>query len=247
MRGSPPANGYVHITSGRPPHRENPMSGPEHPIDTSLFDAATAAADDFYRHVNGGWIDANPVPPQYGSWGPPRSCTAQPGDPARAARGGGGRGGAGGSAAQMVGDYYAAAMDEEAIAAAGLSRSRSTWAGRGSRVRRRRARPAARPAAHGVEPALRVGIAPDFEDPDAYLVYLGQGGLGLPERDYYLRDDEQSVALRAQYTAHVASSSATSATQRSRRAPPPSASLRSRPGWPSRPTPPPSCATCSSR
>jgi predicted metalloendopeptidase len=49
-----------------------------------------------------------------------------------------------------------------------------------------------------------LGVAPDFEDSEAYLVYLGQGGLGLPERDYYTRGDEQSEALRRKYVTHVA-------------------------------------------
>jgi putative endopeptidase len=182
------------------------MSGPERPIDTSLFDAATAAADDFYRHVNGGWIDANPVPPQYGSWGPPQIVHTRNQEilhglleeAAAAAEWAG-------SAAQMVGDYYAAAMDEEAIAAAGVSPlegylKRAETAGSVADVRDllRDLQPTA------ASPLYDVGIAPDFEDPDVYLVYLGQGGLGLPERDYYLRDDEQSVALRAQYAAHIA-------------------------------------------
>ena len=45
------------------------MSSSPRAIDTSLFDQATAASEDFYRHVNGGWLDANPVPPEYGAWG----------------------------------------------------------------------------------------------------------------------------------------------------------------------------------
>ena len=45
------------------------MSEPAPAIDTSLFDPEVSASDDFYRHVNAGWLDANPVPPQYGSWG----------------------------------------------------------------------------------------------------------------------------------------------------------------------------------
>jgi predicted metalloendopeptidase len=47
-------------------------------------------------------------------------------------------------------------------------------------------------------------VSADFEDSDRYLVYLGQGGLGLPDRDYYLRDDERSVALLAAYVDHIA-------------------------------------------
>jgi predicted metalloendopeptidase len=45
------------------------MSGPERPRDTALLDTATVAADDFYCHVNGGLIQADPVPRQHGSWG----------------------------------------------------------------------------------------------------------------------------------------------------------------------------------
>ena len=56
----------------------------------------------------------------------------------------------------------------------------------------------------GVSALHSLGIESDFENNDAYLVYVGQGGLGLPERDYYVRDDERSTALRQAYVAHVA-------------------------------------------
>jgi predicted metalloendopeptidase len=56
----------------------------------------------------------------------------------------------------------------------------------------------------GVNALHALGVAPDFEDSEAYLVYLGQGGLGLPERDYYTREDGQSEALRRKYVTHVA-------------------------------------------
>ena len=85
--------------------RENTMSEPVSAIDTALFDVSTAAPDDFYRHVNGGWLDANPVPPEYGVWDEARilharnqdvlhqfSRTLHPGtDPARVRRQDGGR------------------------------------------------------------------------------------------------------------------------------------------------------------
>jgi len=182
------------------------MSGPERPIDADFFDPAAAAGDDFYRHVNGGWIDANPVPPEYGSWGAGQIVHAQNQEILRrlleeAAAAEQARG----SAGQLVGDYYAAAMDEQAIAAAGL-RPLEPYLSRAQSVAsvadvRALLRDLQRTAA---SPLFGLGIAPDFEDPDTYLVYVEQGGLGLPERDYYLRDDEQSVALRAQYVAHVA-------------------------------------------
>ena len=182
------------------------MSEPERPIDAALFDADTAASDDFYRHVNGGWLDANPVPSEYGSWGAPQIVHArnqvvlhQLLEDAAA------RTEPRGSAAQMVGDYFATAMDEVAIAAAGVTPLEPYLARIGAAASVADVRDIVRDLQRcGPSPLHSLGIAPDFEDSGAYLVYVGQGGLGLPERDYYTRDDEQSAALRQQYVAHVA-------------------------------------------
>ena len=182
------------------------MSEPLRAIDSALFDPSTAASDDFYRHVNGGWLDANPVPPEYGAWGAGQMVHARNQDVLhQLLEDAAARSEPPGSAGQMVGDYFAAAMDEESIAAAGAAPlepylARIAAAASVADVRdivldlQRR----------GPAPLHSLGIAPDFEDSSAYLVYVGQGGLGLPERDYYTRDDEQSVALRRQYVAHVA-------------------------------------------
>lgn len=181
------------------------MSEPLRPIDLALFDTNTAASDDFYRYVNGGWLDTNPVPSEYGAWGAPqivndrnqrllhkllKDAAAQPGPL--------------GSASQMVGDYFAAAMDEASIEAAGtkslepfLSRIDAADSVADIRDITRDLQRC------GSSPFHSAGIAPDFEDSNAYLVYVGQGGLGLPERDYYMRDDQESVALREAYVAHV--------------------------------------------
>ena len=56
----------------------------------------------------------------------------------------------------------------------------------------------------GVGALYSIGILPDFENADAYLVYVDQGGLGLPDRDYYLGEDERSVGIIDAYRAHVA-------------------------------------------
>ena len=182
------------------------MSDLERPIDAALFDADTAASDDFYRHVNGGWLDANPVPSEYGSWGAPQIVHARNQEVLhQLLEEAAARTEPRGSAAQMVGDYFAAAMDEAAIAAAGakpleplLARIAAAASVADVRDIVRDLQPC------GPSPLHSLGIAPDFEDSGAYLVYVGQGGLGLPERDYYTRDDEQSAALRTQYVAHVA-------------------------------------------
>jgi predicted metalloendopeptidase len=56
----------------------------------------------------------------------------------------------------------------------------------------------------GIDVLHSLQVAADFEDAGAYLVYVGQGGLGLPDRDYYVKDDERSVTLRDAYRKHVA-------------------------------------------
>ena len=175
-------------------------------LDSASFDTGTPPGVDFYRHVNGGWLDANPVPPEYPGWGAGLEVHVRneqilhdillevsespAGD---------------GSPAQMVGDYFAAGMDEEAIAGhditplqrlleliAAMDRVDDVRGCMLELVRR------------GVGALHGLGVAPDFEDADKYLVYLGQGGLGLPERDYYLREDEKSKSLTGSYVEHVA-------------------------------------------
>ena len=174
-------------------------------IDSSLFDEATAASDDFYRHANGGWLDANPVPPEYGSWGAihevnehNRALLRELLDKAATEQH------PSGSAKRMAGDYVAAAMDEAAIGVAGAEPLASWLARIEAAASLGEVRDLARDLQHiGVEAFHSLGVSADFEDADRYLVYVGQGGLGLPERDYYLRDDERSVALRDAYAVHV--------------------------------------------
>jgi predicted metalloendopeptidase len=182
------------------------MSGPAHPIDAALFDPETAASDDFYRHVNGGWLDANPIPPEYGAWG--AGQMVQEHNQAilrRLLEEATGRDDAQGSAGQKVGDYFAAAMDEAAIAAAGVRPLEPYLSRIAAASSVQDVRELVRDLQRvGASPLHALGVAPDFEDSEAYLVYLGQGGLGLPERDYYTRDDEQSEAMRRKYVTHVA-------------------------------------------
>ena len=182
------------------------MSDPLRPIDTALFDPATAASDDFYRHVNGGWLDANPVPSEYGAWGAPQIVHARNQDVLhQLLEDAAARTEPRGSAGQLVGDYFAAAMDEAAIAAAGAKPLAPYLARIDGAASVADVRAIVRDLQRrGPAPLHSLGVAPDFEDSGAYLVYVGQGGLGLPERDYYTRDDEQSRTLRKQYVDHVA-------------------------------------------
>ena len=171
----------------------------------ALFDTDTAASDDFYRFVNGGWLDANLVPSEYSSWGAPEVVNDRNQRLLRkllqdAAAQTGPRG----PVSQMAGGYVAAAMDEEAIAAVGIGALEPLLERIDAAMSVAEVRDISRHLHRcGPSPFHSLGIAPDFEDSNAYLVYAGQGGLGLPEREYYTRADEASVALREAYVTHV--------------------------------------------
>ena len=98
-----------------------------------------------------------------------------------------------------------AGTDEEAIAAAGIEPIRAQLAAIDAIESAADARALAPQLERdGVGAFYGIGIAPDFADANAYLVYVGQGGLGLPDRDYYLKDDERSTQLLEAYRGHVA-------------------------------------------
>ena len=176
------------------------------PIDRTDWDDAVRPADDFYRHVNGRWLAGHPVPPEYGAYGAfhevnernqellHRLLHEAADDP-----------GAEGSVRHKVGDYFMAGTDEDAIAAAGIEPIRAQLDAIdavGSAADARALAPQLE--RDGVGAFYGIGIAPDFADANAYLVYVGQGGLGLPDRDYYLKDDERSTQLLEAYRGHVA-------------------------------------------
>lgn len=179
---------------------------PDDPVfNTEDGDISVSPSEDFYRFANGGWLDANPVPPEYGAWGSAHevhvrneailhdllesaAATDRPS----------------GSTEQMVGDYYRSGMDTARIEALGLAPIQP-WLDRIAQIRTIDDISALVADFHriGVGALFTVSVLPDFEDPAANLLYLGQGGLGLPDRDYYLRDDDQSTALLAAYRGHI--------------------------------------------
>jgi len=161
--------------------------------------------EDFYRYVNAKWLAANPIPPQYGSWGSfhevhvrnedllhalldDAAATANPQE----------------SAPRMAGDYWAAGLDEDAIEAAGLSPLHDYLDLIDSIESSADLQPViTRFRKDGIGMLFGSYVSPDFDDSTRYLLYLVQGGLGLPERDYYFRDDDHSVQLRRHYASHV--------------------------------------------
>jgi endothelin-converting enzyme/putative endopeptidase len=174
-------------------------------FDPTALDRSAAACTDFYQFACGGWLARSPVPPDRARWGrfdelAERNQTALRSILDKASANDAKRE----AIDQKIGDQYAACMDEAAIEARGIAPLQADL-DRIARLGSKAALPGelARLHAGGVNAAFRYGSVPDFKDADSVIAGTDQGGLGLPDRDYYLKDDAKSADLRAKYLAHV--------------------------------------------
>ena len=187
---------------------EAPAALPYSPVlDLAAMDRSVDPCVDFYAYSCGGWMKSNPVPPDQTSW----SVFGKLHDDnlrflaqvlAEAARPAAGRD----AATAQIGDFYGSCMDEEAIARAGMAplapdleaiaaiRSPDELAAVVARLQ----------LATGAAVLFDVGSNQDFKDSSRVIAVVAQGGLGLPDRDYYLQDDARSADIRAHYLDYVA-------------------------------------------
>ena len=179
---------------------------PDTGIDTHNFDDHVRAQDDFYRHVNGGWLDRTPIPADKAVWG---SFVELQDDAEKALHGiveqVSRAHNTPGSEAQKIGDLYADFMDRQRLQQLGLAPLAPELA-RIAAISSKDRLPAliAHLAILGVNTPLVPFVHQDNKDSTRYVVDLYQGGLGLPDRDYYLKtDDARLAATLKQYRAHV--------------------------------------------
>ena len=174
-------------------------------IDARNFDPAAKPQDDFNAFANGGWIKANPVPAAYSSWGAFNQVDESNKIALHRILEQAARAEHRPQIEQQVGDFYASGMDEAAIEAAGIAPLQPEL-NRLANIKTIADVQAA--VAHLHRLRVNAGFAFSAEqDPKNSVMMIsagGQAGLGLPDRDYYFRDDEKSKTLREQYGAHVA-------------------------------------------
>jgi putative endopeptidase len=178
-------------------------SSHEPALDVTSMDRTIDPCVDFFKYSCGGWIKNNPIPPDQSSW----DTYAKMQDENRARLRGILEAAAVPDAkrdasAQKIGDYYASCIDEKAIEAKGgepLKPELERIAQITSKAE------IADVAATMVNDNVLFGFgsAQDYRDASQVIAEADQGGLGLPDRDYYLKDDAKSVDLRKAYVAHV--------------------------------------------
>jgi putative endopeptidase len=172
-------------------------------LDTSAMDRTLDPCVDFFAYSCGGWIKKNPIPPDQSSWDTYSKMqdenlaqlrgileAASAPDPKRNA------------VDQKIGDYYASCTDEKAIDAKGSEPLQPSL----DRIAKLNSTTELADAAAAMiddNVLFRFGSTQDLRDANQVIAETDQGGLGLPDRDYYLKDDAKSVDLRKAYLAHV--------------------------------------------
>ena len=176
-------------------------------LDLAGMDRSLDACTDFYQFANRNWLESTPIPDDRSSHGAFSElelrneqvllkafgeALAKPLPPE-------------GSPQRMAFEVYASGMDEQAIERAGLApiaplvaKARLVSSERGL------AAALALLHTHGIDAGFAFSVQADAKDSSRYLAQVSQAGLGLPDRDYYFRDDERSVKLRTEYRSHVA-------------------------------------------
>ena len=173
---------------------------------TSNLDKTCKPCDDFYQFAMGGWMKSNPIPPEFPTWGSftmlsDRNQTSMRGILEDAMK----ANAADGSNQQKIGDFYASCMDTAAIEAAGTKPIAADLAAIEKLKDASELQPLiARLQQSGNGYLFDFDSTQDLDDSTQVIAEVGQGGLGLPDRDYYTRADDKSKQLRADYVAHIA-------------------------------------------
>jgi putative endopeptidase len=178
-----------------------------HGVDLTILDKTCKPCEDFYHYASGEWLTKNPVPAAYPSWGRFNELAERNREllhqilEAAAAN----TKATAGSNEQKIGDFYASCMDEKQVNAAGAKPLDAEFARIGGirNVGELQAE-VARLQGMGVGALFEFSSTQDEKNSTQVIGGADQGGLGMPDRDYYTKTDDKSKQLRQQYQEHVA-------------------------------------------
>ncbi len=176
-------------------------------LDPTAIDPTCKACDDFYQFAVGGWRKKTTIPAGHPSWGSfdelaqhnREALHAILDDAAKSMNA------PAGSDAQKLGTFYRACMDEAGIEQAGTTPIDPLLNDVASVANANAlATEIAKLQTTGVNTGLDFSSEPDSKDSSKTIATIGLGGLGLPDRDYYLKDDERTTKIRTAYHDYVA-------------------------------------------
>jgi predicted metalloendopeptidase len=174
-------------------------------IELDARDMSVAPGEDFYRHVSGTWLNATQIPSDRTRWGSfdilsdkaERDSQAILNEVIAT-------GGPEGSNAAKIKAMYEAFVDQDAIDAKGLAPARPGLAAIAALTNHAECAALIGRPDMPVAAPFAAFISLDSRNPDQYVVWVTHSGLGLPEREYYRRTDDEFAAIRAQYETHIA-------------------------------------------
>ncbi|MFB3826325.1 MAG: M13 family metallopeptidase [Bryobacteraceae bacterium] len=173
-------------------------------FDVRWMDRSASPCVDFYQYACGTWMAQHPIPGDQVIWGRMNEVAEQNRlilkDILEKAAAASQRT----AIEQKIGDYYFSCMDEKTIEARGTAPLKAELERIAAmRDRNTMAQTVARLHAIGAAALFRFGASPDLKNSTQNIPVVDQGGLSLPDRDYYLKTDPKSVQLRERYLAHV--------------------------------------------
>jgi putative endopeptidase len=202
------------LLSAAPAFTSAAWAGEKSGVDQTSFDKSVAPGSDFWAYANGEWVKAHPIPADRSSYGKSavmiEEAAERTVDLIQSASLV-----ADGRIEQKIGDYYASYMDEATIEAKGITPLKADLA-RIAAIEDKKALAAVlggnvradvdalNSTDFYTDNVLGLWVSPAFDDTSKYAPFLLQGGLGMPDRQYYVGDSASMQDARAKYVAHVA-------------------------------------------
>ena len=177
------------------------------PLDPANLDTTCAPCTNFYQFANGGWLKANPIPPAYSSWGSFNELAESNNEKLKTVldQAAANRMSSSDLDVRKVGDYYSACMDSAGIEKAGYTPIEASLKSIDAINSPRDVQNfLIAAAARGQGMLFRFSSTQDSKNSAEVIGGIGQGGIGLPDRDYYFKTDPATVKIRDAYVKHIA-------------------------------------------